>query len=213
MAGASLLLIAVISVLAKQVHCDTAGVRYLVKYGYLKSLNTGSSHSKSDISKALKRFQQFSNIQATGTFDKQTKTKMVQIRCGLPDVVLTINDAARKKRFAVQGSKWHVTNLKYTFQNFGADLKQKEVRRAFATAARLWSEVTQISLTESGSSSADIRVKFAQYVHGDHHPFDGPGGEIAHAFFPQYGDIHLDDSETFTVDNDNPLGIDLVQVQ
>ena len=87
------------------------------------------------------------------------------------------------------------------------------VRTALAVAADMWSRSARISLREVKPwQKADIRVKFALYNHGDGISFDGPGGVIAHAFFPQYGDIHFDDSETFTLFRINPKALDLLQV-
>ena len=52
----------------------------------------------------------------------------------------------------------------------------------------------------SGSAEPDISIRFASYQHGDGDAFDGPGGTLAHAYFPQYGgDVHIDDSENWTV--------------
>ena len=54
----------------------------------------------------------------------------------------------------------------------------------------------------SASSAAEIQIKFGMNTHGDDYPFDGNGGVLAHAFFPNVpkydGDIHFDDSEHWT---------------
>ena len=80
----------------------------------------------------------------------------------------------------------------------------------------MWTAQTNIDFTEDNTDSEpDVWVKFVVGRHGkDPFPFDGPGGTLAHAFYPGSnkgfdGDVHFDDDEVFTINNSNEDGRDL----
>ncbi|XP_075048635.1 stromelysin-3 [Mixophyes fleayi] len=137
-------------------------------------------------------------------------------RCGVPDIPAPAdfsNGRNRQKRFVLSGGRLDKTNLTYKIIRFPWQLSKVKVRRTLAEALRVWSEVTPLTFTEVHEGRADIVIDFTRYWHGDNLPFDGPGGILAHAFFPKThreGDVHFDYDEAWTIGNS--LGTDLLQV-
>ena len=86
----------------------------------------------------------------------------------------------------------------------GSAAAQAEIERAMAE----WSKVAAINWRPGTNSfgTATVNVLFAAYDHGDGYPFDGPGGVVAHTFYPAppnpepiAGDMHFDDSESWHI--------------
>ncbi|MEE6504300.1 hypothetical protein FKM82_005130, partial [Ascaphus truei] len=137
-------------------------------------------------------------------------------RCGVPDIPAppdSPNGRNRQKRFVLSGGRWEKTDLTYKIIRFPWQLSKVKVRRTLAEALVVWSEVTPLTFREVQEGRADIIIDFTRYWHGDNLPFDGPGGILAHAFFPKThreGDVHFDYDEAWTIGNN--LGTDLLQV-
>jgi len=133
-----------------------------------------------------------------------TEELMNTPRCGVKDNIGHGATARRKKRYVLQGSKWRVNDLTYRVSKYPSTtrLSKLEVDETMKTAFKLWEDVTSLRFIRRSSGSVHIDIRFEKYAHEDGDPFDGPGGTLAHAFFPQYGgDIHIDDSEYWTIDS------------
>ena len=211
---------------------------YLGKFGYLESpvvddfsvrsrLIDLPSAKKGDFDEntevALRRFQEFNHLQITGTLDQATLTLMEKPRCGFPDLseyAATDNGLAE---YTTTGRKWPSTNLTYGFQEFTPDIPSSQAIQAFEQALALWAAETPLRFTRVAiSSNPTIVVRFVAGNHGDGNPFDGPGGVLAHAYYPPVtgqpptaiqGDAHFDEAEKWTITIPVPAGtIDLVSV-
>ena len=77
-----------------------------------------------------------------------------------------------------------------------------------------WQKVANINFKESPrSDKADIFVSFGSGNHGDHYPFDGPGGTLAHAFYPLAGYGEYYNLAPFCLPIDNCLRTWVVEMQ
>jgi len=52
---------------------------------------------------------------------------------------------------------------------------------------KMWTDAACLYVTQLATSTANVQIGFYSYDHGDGYPFDGPGGVLAHSFFPPYG--------------------------
>jgi hypothetical protein len=121
--------------------------------------------------------------------------------------------------YATMGTGWAKdpsggVALQYAIESLPGNLDsataQGEIERAF----REWARYASVSFTAGGTaaSARTIAILFASGAHGDGYPFDGPGGVLAHTFYPSppnaeplAGDMHFDASESWRVGVDTDL--------
>ncbi|CAB1347499.1 unnamed protein product [Coregonus sp. 'balchen'] len=102
---------------------------------------------------------------------------------------------------APAGEKWYKRHLTYRIVNWPRHLAPGPVRLAVRAAFQLWSNVSGLAFQEVPEGPTDIRLAFYEGEHNDgaSNAFDGPGGALAHAFFPCRGEAHFDMAERWTL--------------
>ena len=98
--------------------------------------------------------------------------------------------------------------ISYVFSQMTMQLGPAATQAEIVRAMAEWSKVATITWRPGASSfgAATVNILFAAYDHGDGYPFDGPGGVVAHTFYPAppnpepiAGDMHFDDSESWRI--------------
>lgn len=172
---------------------------------------------------ALKFYQKFMGLPITGNLDTETIGHMKKPRCGNRDLgaefrhqketgIRKVN--GRSKRYFLAGSRWRRNPenlLRYCISRFPrratesnlTNLVHYEIWRAFkAWSAHIpfkFKPMPCVNRAGEKIKVPNIDVRFEMGEHGDGDPFDGPGGVLAHAYFPEFGgDLHFDESERWT---------------
>ena len=138
----------------------------------------------------------FTGINETGTIDEETLKLINSPRCGVPDIIdgfenLILDDEeeeleesegyypSRRKRYALQGSRWKKRVLTYTVGRYPSKLSRSEVDTDVRKAFDMWQRASGLTFVRrSPGSTVDIEIRFENYYHGDEDAFDGPGGDI-----------------------------------
>lgn len=105
---------------------------------------------------AIKLFQKFAKLNQTGILDDATMKMMQTPRCGHPDLfddgrfLLTNVTKIRNKRYALQGSKWPKSKLRFKvgkypkYPSMTRETIDSELKRAFD----LWSEASDVEFEQ-----------------------------------------------------------------
>ncbi|XP_005349273.1 matrix metalloproteinase-25 [Microtus ochrogaster] len=198
------------------------GVDWLTRYGYLPPADPSQAQLQSleKLEDAIKVMQRFAGLPETGQMDTETVAAMHKPRCSLPDILGAAGLVRRRRRYALSGSVWKKRTLTWSIQSFpeSYQLSQSTVRALMSYALAVWAVESGLTFQEVDSQhqEPDILIHFSRGYHQDSYPFDGPGGTLAHAFFPGEhpisGDTHFDDEETWTFGSQDGEGTDLFAV-
>jgi hypothetical protein len=104
--------------------------------------------------------------------------------------------------------------VSYVFSLMTEQLPAASSEAEIARAMQQWSNAVQVTWAQGTDPTAPgtVNVLFATGAHGDGYPFDGPGGVLAHTFYPAppnpepiAGDMHFDDSESWHIGSNTDL--------
>jgi len=189
-------------------------LKYLERFGYVAQppsfgpsdpqgpQNSPGIGASVNISEAVSKFQNFAGLKESGELNSETLEFMKKPRCGVKDFFIQsdpYNNISAPYRTL---NKWVTkTVLSWRVTKFSSKMTRSEVINSVWKAFQFWSSVTNLKFFEKTTGEVDIPIEFVSYGHGDSFPFDGPGGTLAHAFFPEVGDIHVDETEGWTLDS------------
>jgi hypothetical protein len=176
-----------------QVNSQEDALSWFNKYGY-----NPCSDSKAQCSISLpsmfKEYQQRFNLKVTGILDDATKKHMSRPRCGNKDKPAELSSFA-----GVQQYSWSRSSLTYSLRGYPTQISQANTAAIIREAFNAWLDYVPLKIEPVCSTcKADFVLEFVRERHSDTFPFDGVGGTLAHAFFPEDGRVHFDKDELWT---------------
>nr|XP_043632278.1 metalloendoproteinase 5-MMP-like [Erigeron canadensis] len=178
---------------------------YLSKYGYLNYQHspdhTNADEFDEELDAALKSYQNFYHLNATGVLDETTVSQMLVPRCGHPDKTTHQHGAkllhtVSHYSFFQNKPKWppSKSHLTYAFDSNYPSNYIPPVVRAFNTWTRSSKYFTFSRV--SSIQGADLKIAFERPQHGD---VDFEPGVLAHAYAPTDGRFHYNSDVSWSV--------------
>nr|XP_039257639.1 uncharacterized protein LOC120334235 [Styela clava] len=154
--------------------------------------------------------QKMLGIETSGIVTDETVTEMQRSRCGVLDTPFDPNAPGQYEVQSIWRTKLNKKNglyyVTYTFpkRSTPKDLKFQSFKKGVTLAMCSWEEISNIRFKNIGlgKKNADISITFEKGDHGDGYSFDGNGGTLAHAFYPEDGRLHFDSQEPWYLASD-----------
>ena len=88
-------------------------------------IGDGNTGKRLNLTEAVKTFQKFAGLEATGELDDATLKLMGTPRCGVEDIVPA--SGGNSSKYQAQGSRWKKTRLSYRVTRYSQKMSQADV--------------------------------------------------------------------------------------
>lgn len=158
----------------ERVLSDTEILKRLHAFGYFGRRTWASARKikGAELARAVKEYQKFHGLDATGAVGPRTAHNLARRRCGLPD--FNINDGTV--------CKWPQKKITYYTEINLPGLTESQVSLAFDTAFLQWAAVCNIEPTRV--EAADKANIYSRSGSGKKHQLDSKGGTLAWSELP-----------------------------
>ncbi|CAI9734326.1 matrixin family metalloprotease [Octopus vulgaris] len=148
---------------------------FLMQFGYIDNSPYSPLSLTNPTTEALKKFQEFANLNVTGEFNTETIKQMSSPRCGVPDMFngkTVFNFQINRSEIILRyGTRVGSPILATSKRVMRMCIYKATIKEAFDT----WETASVLRFHEITNGNADIVISFNYGQHGDSWPFDGAG--------------------------------------
>ncbi|KAI3726055.1 hypothetical protein L1987_65852 [Smallanthus sonchifolius] len=185
---------------------------YLARFGYLNYQRTHdhvnplqNNEFDEELEAAVKDYQSFYHLNATGTLDGPTISQMLMPRCGQPDKENSHNHETKllhtvsHYQFFQNRPRWPQSKSHLTYA-FASNYPNNYVPPVVSAFNKWASETRYFTFTRVNSvTSADLKISWERGDHGDGYPFPPGTPIVAHAFAPTDGRFHYNADQNWFI--------------
>ncbi|KAF3773975.1 Matrix metalloproteinase-21 [Nymphaea thermarum] len=191
--------------------------RYLQHFGYLDMVaDTRISRVfDEDLEAALKKYQLFFSLNATGVLDTATVHQLIQKRCGVPDIIkdlapakfhrINVTGNSSSSLYSLGNKRWPPSSMRLLYdisENEHMPFPIADLRPVIREAFETWALYSPFDFTETSiDRNAQLHVGFYKGRHLNCPiPFEGPNDMLAHGFYPRSGKLHINADIIWAID-------------